>query len=74
MGAAPQDRAPSRALYLDAGDEPFLVRHDAPAGPVQRAVLLVPPFGWEEICSYRPRRIWAHHLAERGAAVARLDL
>jgi pimeloyl-ACP methyl ester carboxylesterase len=71
VGAAPQA---SRALYLDAGDEPFLVRYDAPAGPPQRAVLLVPPFGWEEICSYRPRRTWAHHLAQRGAAVARLDL
>jgi alpha-beta hydrolase superfamily lysophospholipase len=74
VGAAPQDPAPSRALYLEAADEPFLVRYDAPAGPVQRAVLLVPPFGWEEICSYRPRRSWAHHLAQRGAAVARLDL
>jgi dienelactone hydrolase len=67
--------AQSRALYLDAGGEPFLVRFDAAQGPAAgRAVLLVPPFGWEEVCSYRPRRTWAQHLAARGVAVARLDL
>ena len=27
------------------------------------AVILCPPFGWEDMCSYRVRREWAEHLA-----------
>ncbi|QEC47324.1 hypothetical protein FSW04_06810 [Baekduia soli] len=65
----------SRAFYLDAGGEAVLVRHDAPAGaPSGRGVVLVPPFGWDEVCSYRPRWSWARHLAARGTGVVRLDL
>jgi alpha-beta hydrolase superfamily lysophospholipase len=72
---------PSRAFFLPGGasGEPFFARYDAGeagaggASPA-RAVLLVPPFGWEEICSYRPRRAWARHLAARGVPTLRLDL
>jgi alpha-beta hydrolase superfamily lysophospholipase len=68
---------PARAFYLDAAGEAAFTRlHPAPPGApaTGRAVLLVPPFGWEEVCSYRPRWAWARHLAERGIPVARLDL
>ena len=63
-----------RELYLDAGtpvfglvDAPERLRGDA-------AVLLLGPFGWEDICSFRARRAWAKHLAANGHPVLRLDL
>ena len=45
--------------------------------PVSRpdvAVLLLPPFGWQEACSHRPLRTWAQTLAGAGHAAARLTL
>ncbi len=60
-------------LHLGLGPEPvFAVLHPGTRG--RAAVLLLPPFGWEEMGSYRPRRDWAEHLAGRGHAVLRLDL
>lgn len=38
------------------------------------SVLLLGPLGWEDMCSYRPRRAWAHDLAAAGHPVVRLDL
>lgn len=38
------------------------------------AVLFAPPFGWEEMCSFRARRRWAQSLAEAGFPSARIDL
>ena len=38
------------------------------------AVLFCPPFGWEEVCSYRALRTWADKLAEAGFVAARLGL
>ena len=64
-----------RLVYL--GDAPgrFLAVYEAPREPRGRpAVLLAPPFGWEEIASYRAMRDWAAHLAARGYPVLRLDL
>lgn len=60
---------------------------DGPGGPVfgwlhepseteasATAVVLVPPFGWEEECSYRSRGIWAERLAAAGHPTLRIDL
>jgi len=37
-------------------------------------LLIVPPFGWEDICTYRPLRAVARLLAEAGIPVMRFDL
>jgi alpha-beta hydrolase superfamily lysophospholipase len=68
---------PARGLYLDMSDvEPvFAVLHNpAERGQRDTAVLLCPPFGWEDICSYRSRRAWAQHLAGAGYPALRIEL
>jgi pimeloyl-ACP methyl ester carboxylesterase len=40
----------------------------------ETAVLMCPPFGWEEMCSHRSRRAWALMLASLGYPTARFDL
>jgi alpha-beta hydrolase superfamily lysophospholipase len=37
-------------------------------------VLIVPPFGWDNMASYSPRRRWAEELAATGVPVVRFDL
>lgn len=67
---------PAVPLYLqDGGDAIFGVLH-TPAPEVQRrgAVLIVPPFGWEDVCSYRSRRDWAQRLSAAGHTTLRIDL
>lgn len=60
-------------LHLPLGPEAVLAFLHKGAGE-RPAVLLLPPFGWEDMCSHRPRREWAEHLARRGHPVLRLDL
>ena len=65
-----------RALYLDAGAHRcFGVFHDArrTAGDPLTGVVLCPQFGWEAMCSHRPRRAWAQWLAAAGTPALRID-
>lgn len=68
--------APPRPVYLDSGPEPvFGLFHPADPGSTSGVgVLICPPFGWEEVCSYRSRRIWAAQLAGAGHPTLRIDL
>jgi alpha-beta hydrolase superfamily lysophospholipase len=64
-----------RALYLQgAGPATFAVLHTAEGCDKHTAVLLCPPFGWEDMCSYRIRREWAERLAAAGHTTLRIDL
>jgi pimeloyl-ACP methyl ester carboxylesterase len=63
-----------RCVYLDTGGESTFVVHH-PAAPTQRrdcAVVICPPFGWEELASHRSLRSWASALSQAGYATARL--
>jgi alpha-beta hydrolase superfamily lysophospholipase len=61
--------------YLDTTADPVLaVLHHATGDRKDTAVLMAPPFGWEDVCSYRSRRAWAESLAAQGFPVLRLDL
>jgi pimeloyl-ACP methyl ester carboxylesterase len=63
-----------RFLYLQAGFAPMLASFHPADGPRRkRAVLLCPPFGWEDMCSYRSRRDWAERLARAGFPALRFD-
>lgn len=72
MSAPPAERA----LYVDARPDPvFSVLHpSAPGAERDTAVLICPPFGWEDVASYRSRRAWARELAADGYATLRFDL
>jgi alpha-beta hydrolase superfamily lysophospholipase len=47
---------------------------DRPEGTERRAVLICSPWGWDEVSSYRTRKLWAEHLAAAGHPVLRFDL
>lgn len=62
------------AGFLPAGrDGIFGVLHH-PTAPAATAVLQLPPFGWDDVCSYRSRRAWAQDLCARGHPTLRIDL
>jgi pimeloyl-ACP methyl ester carboxylesterase len=67
---------PADPLSLLEGAEPVFGFFHSPAAhtPGASAVLICPPFGWDEICSYRSRRDWAEDLAQAGFAAMRIDL
>ena len=63
-------RPPARALYLDRRVRSSASIHAVPVDATpSTAVLICPPWGWDDITSYRARRAWAEHLA--GPAVRR---
>jgi pimeloyl-ACP methyl ester carboxylesterase len=73
VSSEPLNGAP---FWLTAGEAAVYAVLHTPLPGTQRdtAVLILPPFGWEEVCSYRARRHWAIDLARAGFPVARIDL
>lgn len=64
-----------QALYIQTGGgATFSLFHPASKPSRERAVLICPPFGWEDMCSYRGRREWAEQLALAGYPTLRIDL
>jgi alpha-beta hydrolase superfamily lysophospholipase len=65
-----------RPIVLGTEPDPVLAFLNEPAASDAKAtaVLLCPPFGWYEMCSYRARRAWAQALAQNGYWAARFDL
>jgi pimeloyl-ACP methyl ester carboxylesterase len=64
------------SVVIDVGREMVRGHHHVPSpgGALRAPVLLCPPFGWEDMCSYRVRRRWAEALADAGHPVLRFDL
>lgn len=64
------------SVVIEVGRETVRGHHHVPSpGDALRApVLLCPPFGWEDMCSYRVRRGWADAFADAGHPVLRFDL
>ncbi|MGZ2410614.1 pimeloyl-ACP methyl ester carboxylesterase [Sphingomonas sp. F9_3S_D5_B_2] len=65
-----------KPLYLQCqgGHTVAAIYQPATAAPNGTGVLIVPPFGWDEQTSYRPRRDWSLALAQCGFANLRIDL
>jgi pimeloyl-ACP methyl ester carboxylesterase len=64
-----------RALWLPSGSQRlFAILHE-PTGPERRdnAVLVCPPFGWEEESAHRGLVNWSRSLADAGYATLRID-
>jgi len=63
-------------LYLQCEPDPAFatVHRAAEQNARDTAVILCPPFGWDEVCSYRSLRFWAARLAQDGYATIRLSL
>lgn len=67
---------PAQPIYLKSGQETiFGLFHRPVAGAAaQSAVLICAPWGWDEVASYRSRRLWAERLAAAGHPTLRFDL
>lgn len=73
-------------LFLPAGPDPVFATLHRPApdtgggaggaatAAARTAVILCPPFGWEEVTSYRSLRFWAERLAAAGHPALRVSL
>ncbi|HEX8754667.1 MAG TPA: hypothetical protein VF731_14735 [Solirubrobacterales bacterium] len=65
----------SEPIYLDSAPGPAFALLDLPAGEATGTpVLFCPPWGWDEVASYRVRREWAQGLAAAGHPTLRLSL
>ncbi len=73
---APEAGAGGRAFWLETSvGAVFAVVHAPPQPlPARPAVLLLPPFGWDNDNSYRARRDLAIMLARAGLTTLRIDL
>jgi alpha-beta hydrolase superfamily lysophospholipase len=66
--------SPRPVCLRGAGEPVFGFFHPAAADARRRSgVLFCPPFGWDEVCSYRSRRDWAQDLAQAGFPALRID-
>ena len=67
--------ASRRAALVPTSQGPVhvIVHADPAAGARDTAVLLLPPFGLDDVHSYRPRRDWADALAGGGYLAARMS-
>ncbi|HET8980734.1 MAG TPA: hypothetical protein VFN87_21455 [Solirubrobacteraceae bacterium] len=66
---------PPEPLFLACDPDPvFVTLHRPVRTDALTAVLFCPPFGWEEVCSYRSIRFWATQLAAAGFAAVRVSL
>lgn len=64
-----------KPLYIAAGPHRVAGIFEAPTEAAKStAVLIVPPFGWDEQTSYRPRRDWSRALVAAGFPCLRIDL
>jgi alpha-beta hydrolase superfamily lysophospholipase len=65
-----------KIFYLDAGSSrAFAAFHRADSAGSRRApVLICPPWGWDEVASYRSRRQWAEALVAAGHPTLRFAL
>lgn len=66
----------SRPIFLRSAGSAVTALLDEPASgdPGKAAVLICPPWGWDEVASYRARRDWARQLGAAGRATLRLEL
>ena len=60
--------------WFKSGSYTLLGHIHRPQAQARHGVVIVPPFGWEEVCSYRPLREMAEMLSAEGIAVLRYDL
>jgi alpha-beta hydrolase superfamily lysophospholipase len=62
-------------LWFRSGNYSLLGHLDVPRQRRGRVgVVIVPPFGWEDVCSYRPLRFMAQTFAQMGIPTLRYDL
>src|SRR5262249_53958126 len=68
----------SRPVILDLAPDPVYSTFFEPpsdaGGAGGTAVLICPPWGWDEVTSYRARGAWATRLAAEGRPSLRVDL
>ena len=64
-----------RPVYIGQGVDAVFGMFHGPAKSADRelAILICPPWGWDEEASYRARRTWAQHLAAHGYETLRID-
>jgi pimeloyl-ACP methyl ester carboxylesterase len=60
--------------WFRSGEYSLLGHTDYPKRPGSLGVLIVPPFGFEEVCAYRPLRFLARTLGLAGIPTLRYDL
>ena len=62
-------------IYLDVpGGAAFGIYHRPEGRLLGPGVVILPPFGWDEVCAHRSLRLWASWLATAGMATLRLTL